>query len=390
MRLITPPRHRSWAQGSACICLLWATLLLASWGCRRKQAPDASANSDPTPKAGPTEDHIPIIDVHVHASAAGIPRLVGLMDRHGFAHAVNLSGGDAYTGLRQQVTAANATGGRVTVFATMPYAQCRNSAYGSRMARMLEASHRLGAKGYKIGKALGLEMYDFRDRLIAVDDPELDVVFETAGRLGMPVAIHTGDPLAFWKPATPDNERFDELSAHPEWALDDGNVPPFEELYAALERRFARHPKTTFISVHFGNLAEQPERVARTLRKFPNVYIDTAARIPEMGRHSPTQMRAFFEEFQDRILFGSDLGVGREPSPLFLGSSGSVPPTAEEEALFFSATRRYFETADVDFAHPTPIQGRWKISGIDLPRPILEKVFYKNAAKLLGIELPKK
>src|SRR5690606_21661253 len=137
-----------------------------------------------------------------------------------------------------------------------------------------------------------------------VDDPELDVVFETAGELNMPVAIHTGDPLAFWQPVTPDNERYAELTAHPGWALSARSAPSFEQLYAQLERRFARHPHTKFISVHFGNLAEKPDQVAETLRKYPNVYIDTAARIPEMGRHPPEKMRAFFEEFQDRILYG--------------------------------------------------------------------------------------
>ena len=35
----------------------------------------------------------------------------------------------------------------------------------------------------------------------------------------MPVAIHCGDPKAFWQPATPDNERWDELQAHPEWSF---------------------------------------------------------------------------------------------------------------------------------------------------------------------------
>jgi predicted TIM-barrel fold metal-dependent hydrolase len=123
------------------------------------------------------------------------------------------------------------------------------------------------------------------------------------------------------------------------------------------------------------------------LRRYPNLFIDTAARIAEMGRHDPRMMQKFFEEFQDRILFGSDLGIGAKSEPLFLGSQGSTPPTAAEELLFFEATHRYFETADRNFAHPTPIQGHWKISGIELPRPILEKIYFRNAARLLNIVL---
>jgi hypothetical protein len=97
-------------------------------------------------------------------------------------------------------------------------------------------------------------------------------------------------------------------------------------------------------------------------------------------------MRAFFVEFQDRILYGSDLGVGPEPTPLFLGSQGPKAPTAAERELFFSATRRYFETSDREFAHPTPIQGDGKISGIALPRSVLWKVYRDNAARVLQLE----
>jgi predicted TIM-barrel fold metal-dependent hydrolase len=256
------------------------------------------------------------------------------------------------------------------------------------MTVSLRAAHRLGAEGLKIAKVLGLGLpKPAPGLLMPVDDPELDPVFEAAGDLGMPIAIHSGDPKAFWLPIDEHNERADELRAHPGWALYGQPVPSFDEILDQLERRIARHPKTTFIAVHFGNCAEEPERVARMLRTYPNLYIDTAARIPEMGRHDPEKMKRFFEEFQDRILFGSDLGIGAKGAPLFLGSEGSEPPTADEERLFFSATHRYFETADRSFAHPTPIQGRWKIRGIALPRPILEKIYFRNAARLLNITL---
>jgi predicted TIM-barrel fold metal-dependent hydrolase len=251
------------------------------------------------------------------------------------------------------------------------------------MASLVRLAHQQGARGLKIAKALGLGLRGADGKLISVDEPALDPVFNVAGELGMPVAIHTGDPEAFWLPVDANNPRRDELEAHPGWALYGTDVPSFDALLDQLEARVARHPRTIFISVHFGNAAERPERVAAMLRKYPNLYVDTAARIPEMGRHPPAAMRAFFIEFQDRILYGSDLGVGPEPTPLFLGSQGSRPPTPAERELFFSASRRYFETADLGFDHPTPIQGNWKISGIALPRSVLAKVYHDNAARLL-------
>ena len=309
------------------------------------------------------------------------------MRRYGFDHVVNLSGGTPQRGLPEQLEAARKAPSRITVFTSLAYEQVRMADYGSRMAALLRLAHRQGARGLKIAKVLGLALPGPDGKLLPVDDPGLDPVFETAGELDMPVAIHSGDPRAFWQPVDRNNERYDELAAHPGWALYGEPVPSFDEILNQLERRIARHPRTKFISVHFGNCAEDPDRVARALRRYPNLYIDTAARIPEIGRHSPEKMRAFFIEFQDRVLYGSDLGVGPEGTPLFLGSEGARPPTAAEQELFFSASRRYFETPDRDFAHPTPIQGNWKISGINLPRPVLEKIYSRNAIRILKLEL---
>jgi predicted TIM-barrel fold metal-dependent hydrolase len=330
---------------------------------------------------------IPIVDVHVHLKRDGVEHLQQLMRRYHFDHVVNLDGGRPRGGLPGQLEAARAAGGAITVFAKLEYGATRRPGYGEVMARELRRAHAMGARGLKIHKVLGLGLRDPQGRLIPVDAPELDPVFEAAGELGMPVAIHSGDPKAFWLPVDDHNERAAELRAHPDWSLYGKDVPSFDEILNQLERRIARHPHTTFISLHFGNCAEDPARVARMLRAHGNLYIDTAARIPEMGRHDPETMRAFFLEFQDRVLFGTDLGVGREGRPLWLGSRGRGQPTDRDRELFFRATRRYFETADRDFAHPTPIQGDWRISGVDLPRPVLEKIYHANAERLLGVRV---
>src|SRR6185369_11489084 len=98
--------------------------------------------------------------------------------------------------------------------------------------------------------------------------------------------------------------------------------------------------------------------------------------------------REFFLKYQDRILFGTDTGIGRRQFDLMFGSTGREPPTMADADRFFESTWRYFETADTDIPSPTPIQGRWNIEGINLPRPVLEKIYYKNAQRLLGIPIP--
>jgi hypothetical protein len=98
-------------------------------------------------------------------------------------------------------------------------------------------------------------------------------------------------------------------------------------------------------------------------------------------------MRRFFIEFQDRVLFGSDLGVG--PDGLMLGSSGERPGTREESRVFFARHWEYFETSRANMANPTPIQGRWTVQAIGLPHAVLEKLYQKNAARVFGLRIPK-
>jgi hypothetical protein len=339
---------------------------------------------------------IPRIDVHTHVSLGAGLRAARLLDGYGIVHAVNLSGPPPAYGLDDFVTDGEIAYKRFTVFSNLDWAQCEKPGYGERIAADLVRAKSLGARGVKIPKGLGLGIKGPDGKLLAVDDPGLDAVFEKAGELGLPVAIHVGDPQAFWQEPNALNERAEELTAHPEWSFyaeyKRGEIPSWQALYDAFLRRVARHPKTTFIGVHFGNAPENPELVARSLDAHPNLHIDTAARLPAIGRrdaqHSADRLRALFIKYQDRILFGTDTGVGRNPGDLMFGSTGLESPTAADADRFFGSSWRYFETADKDIPSPTPIQGRWTLEGIDLPRPVLEKIYYKNAQKLLGIELP--
>ncbi len=334
------------------------------------------------------------IDIHTHISPDGVERALEVMQNWGIDGMVNLSGmtpGPPQHALETQLAAARASGGRIAVFANAGFMRALRLAnmglrpdYGKAMAEELGLSKQLGAIGLKIPKGLGLG-YPSPDlkKALPVDDPGLDPLFEKAGELDMPVAIHTGDPKAFWQPANPKNERWDELQAHPEWSFHGQPVPSWEELYAAFERRVARHPKTVFIGVHFGNNPEDPDRVGQMLDKYPNLYIDTAARVPEIGRQAVDKMRHFYEKYQDRILFGTDLGVAAEQDDMMYGSNGSNPPTLQDEARYFTSTWRYFETLDRRFESPTPIQGRWKIDGVGLADSILRKIYFDNAVKVL-------
>src|SRR4030095_12672377 len=129
----------------------------------------------------------------------------------------------------------------------------------------------------------------------AIDDPNLDPVWKKCGELGMPVSIHVADPRAFWLPYDDKNERWTELQDHRSWWFGDAaQYPAREELLAALNRVIARHPKTTFVAVHFANNAEDLDWVDRALDEHPNLNADLAARITEVGRDDSEEVRQLF------------------------------------------------------------------------------------------------
>jgi len=336
------------------------------------------------------------IDLHVHigGSAAHIDRAVSIMDAVGLGVAVNLSGGtvtrggEAPSALERNVAFFEERApGRFVQYMSLDYAGWDEDGFGERAAAQIDEGVRLGAAGLKEYKRLGLYLRDGAGKLIAVDDPELDPVWRRCGELGMPVSIHVSDPKAFWEPFEPSNERWEELKDHESWWFGDPEkYPSREALLEARNRVIERHPQTTFLCVHFGNNPEDVAQVGRWLDRYPNMIVDLAARVPELGRHDPELLRALFTRHQDRILFGTDFMVYDQ---LILGSGGSGPPPTDEDAVdFYRKTWRWMETDDRDFEHMTPIQGDWTIDAIGLPDAILRKVYFDNARRLLARSLP--
>ncbi|GAA4304817.1 hypothetical protein GCM10023178_72680 [Actinomadura luteofluorescens] len=217
-------------------------------------------------------------------------------------------------------------------------------------------------------KDLGLNVRDGGGRLVLPDDPRLAELWEAAADLGVPVAIHTADPIAFFDPVDERNERYEQLLAHPDWSFADRErFPSFERLMDALEAVVAAHPRTVFVAVHAGCQAEDLGRVGRMLGAYPNLHVDIAARIAELGRQ-PRATRALILRFPGRVLFGTD----------------EFPPDADTYATHF----RFLETLDEHFPHSAedpPLMGRWRISGLGLPGHVLASVYADNAARLLGI-----
>ena len=307
----------------------------------------------------------PVVDVHSHHwpgfTASRWRAIVDEMDALNLQVLVNLSGGSGRTLERGLATIAGSSHpDRMVFFANLDFRGGVRPGFGARAAAELERDVAAGAVGLKFFKNFGIDVRDGRGRRVAVDDPELDPVFETAGRLGIPVLMHVGEPQEFYEPVDRFNERWLELTLLPDRRLPANRYPGFETMMAERDRLFARHPETTFIAAHMGWHANDLGRLGALLDRLPNVVVETGAILHELGRQ-PRAARAFFVEHQDRVLFGKDR-------------------FAPDEFPYFWRT---FETADEYFEYYRRYHAFWRMYGMDLPDDVLRKVYYENALRVV-------
>lgn len=338
-----------------------------------------------------------LIDIHTHLSrvaqsahgvgigeamqyAAPVDAVLPLMDRKNIRMMVNLTGGVG-KGLDEAIGKFQTPHPDRFVTFTEPWWERSNQpGYSQFQAEEIARAHKVGARGLKVLKTLGLYLREnvSTGPLVKVDDKRFDAMWEACGALNMPVAIHVSDPEAFFLPIDRFNERFEELNNHPDWSFHGKDFPSNAEILEARNRVLERHPKTQFIVLHVGNDAENLSYVGECMDRFPNMNVEIGARIGELGRQ-PRMSRRFFEKYQDRVLFGTDAVP-----------NGTDTPQQIFNDKMYEIYFRFLETEDEYFDYApakVPPQGRWRIYGLGLPDEILKKVYYENAARLLQIKV---
>ena len=274
---------------------------------------------------------------------------------------VNLSGGWGDRLARGIATVTNSSyPDRMVFFSNLDFSNGVSPGFGEKAAAQLERDVKAGAVGLKIFKNFGISVFDTFGQRVPVDHQELIPVFETCARLNIPVLIHTGEPMAFYEPVDRFNERWLELTLLPNRRLPADQFPSFEEMMEERNRLFSRHPNTRFIAAHMGWHANDLDRLGNLLDEMPNVYVETAAVLYELGRQ-PRAARDFFVAYQDRVLFGKDRFQAEE----------------------FSYYWRTFETADEYFDYYRRYHAFWQLYGMDLPDVVLKKLYYGNALKVV-------
>jgi uncharacterized protein len=305
----------------------------------------------------------PVIDIHSHTgpTAQSVERLIKEMDALNIRVLNNLSG-DYGAELKQKIDFIRSTkyADRFTLFANgLNGFRDVEPGYGKKAAAQLEADVRAGAIGFKIFKQTGMDTLKKDGSRLKISDPELSPLWETAARLNIPVIIHTAEPQEFFHQPTLQNERWLELALYPDRRQYLNKNVTFEQLLAERNDLFKKHPKTRFIAAHFGWHANNLGLAAKLLDEHPNVILELAAILYDLGRQ-PRGAHDFFVKYQDRILFGKD----------------TYAPTE------FPYYWRVLETTDEYFDYYRDYHAFWNLYGMGLPDSVLRKVYHQNALRV--------
>jgi predicted TIM-barrel fold metal-dependent hydrolase len=255
--------------------------------------------------------------------------------------------------------------GRFELWCGIDFTGYDQSGFGPAAIAELESCRRAGAAG--VGeisdKGQGISYGTGESRVFAkmhLDDPRLNALWEKCADLGLSVNVHIGEDQWMYGPMDETNDGLMNAFA---WRLD--NQPGLlshDQLLATLERTAVKHPRTIFIACHFANCCADLGRLGTMLDAHPNLYADISARYGETAP-IPRFMAGFYERYQDRLLYGTDMGDARE---------------------MYQATFRILETADEHFYEFELFDYHWPLHGFALADGILKKIYRDNALKIAG------
>ena len=305
----------------------------------------------------------PVIDMHSHPYAESLEEVdqwVRNMDAVGIEKTILLSHatGAEFDSLYQVYSKYP---DRFELWCGFDYTGYDQPGYGPAAVAELERCYKMGARGVgELGdKGKGLFYSKPPAWGMHLDDPRMDPLLEKCAELGLPINIHVADPIWMYEKMDSTNDGL--MNAY-EWRLDNQpGIVDHNGMIDILERAVKRHPKTIFIACHFANCSYDLNKLGALLDKYPNLYADIAARYAETAP-IPRFAAAFIEKYQDRLLYGTDMGFDLD---------------------MYHITFRILESSDEHFYEIGQFGYHWALNGFGLNDVVLKKLYRDNALKLL-------
>jgi predicted TIM-barrel fold metal-dependent hydrolase len=346
------------------LCVLSIVAMLG--GCATPRARE-SASASPDIRA------IPKIDVHSHYRRDD-PELVAALEAwNARAVLVTVTGADRRIDekWRDHLALQHAHPDRFFLVATFDPFRLEEPDFVPTTIARLREQIAAGAKGVKVWKDIGMELKDAQGHYVQIDDARFQPIWDFLVEQNIPVLAHIGEPLAAWQPLNAESPHFWYYTNNPRYhAYQHSEIPRHETIIAARDRWIARNPRLTIVAMHLASLEYDVGEVAKRLDAYPNLYVETAARINDLAMQPSERVRGFMIRYADRIMWGTDFG------------EGAASRTDLESS--FGQHWRYYAGADtVTLGNPRG----WHrtVRGLALPRAVLERFAHGNAERVLKL-----
>ena len=339
--------------------------------------PVSAYSAEPVAKP-PLFQEIEKIDLHVHIFD-DVPEFVQMLKRLRI-HVVNICVGGSQPELllpceKRAEQFKQQYPGCFDFASTYDLTRRYEPAYAQNVVQWLNSTFQAGAVLVKVWKDVGMQLKTPAGEFLMPDDPILHAVYKHLAQCHRPLMTHFADPIDAWRPLDKTSLHYTYYVAHPEWhAFGKSGMPSHAEILDAQDRMLAKFPDLTVIAAHLGSQAHDLDALGKRLDRFPNLYVDVAARTPELQSQPAYKVRLFFQKYQDRLLYGTDADQytqGRLPNP-------------DEQKAFARKMESWYRSEFEYYAG----QGVHRIGGRDveclgLSRGVLEKFYHLNAYRLM-------
>jgi hypothetical protein len=354
----------SWIVPPTIALIVLACLLSASSSFRAKTIPSAAGDLSGFSALAP-------IDIHAHAFIND-PAVTDLLKRlnlrilnicvvvqhgRGYDEAAPLN--------RTARQVLHSSGGRAAWCSTFDPQDFEKPGFADRSNKILNETFAEGAVAVKIWKAIGMDLKKSDGSYLMADDPVFNSIYADIAAHNRTLVAHLAEPTSCWQPPNPESPDYGYYNQHPEWFMfRHPERPSKETILAARDRLLANNPKLRVVGCHLGSMEVDVDEIARHFDRYPNFAVDTAARAQYLMMQPPEKVRAFLTKYQDRVIYGTDNGLEPGADP-----ARTLPQWNER----YLREWRYFSTSEwIEY------KGH-KYRGLELPQPILRKLYHDNA-----------
>ena len=361
------------------------TLLLIAWlaiaGCSNRQTsnpPQPVSTGETTPITGPFSAEelqkfhgLDPIDTHVHIYQTNQAFLV-LLEKLNL-HVLNIvvprvPDQRALDQERQQAWGfVRASHGQATLCTTFNPFGYRTPGFARTAISQINRDFSNGAVAVKIWKNIGEQVKDAQGNYILPDHAAFEPIYEDIAAHNKTLIAHVADPDTIWEPPTPTAPDYSYYMKHPEWYMyNKPNAPSKHAILRARDHLLRQNPNLRVVGAHVGSMEADFNQLAQHLDDYPNFAVDLAARMPYLVMQPRADMIAFIEKYQDRLLYATD-------NELF--ADGDVSEALRSWENTYAFDWRFFATSDT-------LQYRdRRVQGLNLPAPILRKLYHQNAVR---------